>query len=123
MSEDTFILEKRHKVVAIDGRKFVMREMGAEELRNYSKALLEASRSLKASLADKQDLESAMMEASETEIRLLLKLLKEPVDAARPADKAFLSDLSYSQRQAIFKVQDDLNDMENLLKKMASLLA
>ena len=122
MSEDVFILEKRHKTVLIDGRKFIMREMSAEALRAYTKNLYSASRDLKARLAEKTDIESAMLEASETELLLLMDLLKEPVEADKPADEAFLRGLSFSQRQGIFKLQDDLNDMEGLLKKTASLL-
>lgn len=122
MSEDIFILEKRHKTVAIDGRKFIMREMGAEALRSYVKALIAANRELKARLTETRDVGSAMQEASETEILLLMDLLKEPAEDSQPADEAFLWGLSFSQREAIFKLQDDLNDMEALLKKTASLL-
>lgn len=123
MSEDTFILEKRRKTVVIDGRKFIMREMGAEALRSYTKNLYSVGRELKARVAEKRDIEEAMQEASEAELHLLMELLKEPADADKPADEAFLRGLSHSQREAVFKLQDELNDMEGLLKKTASLLS
>ncbi len=125
MSEDNFILEKRHRTVQLDGRKFVMREMSAEALHDYTQTLLKAGQDLKAQLkADSGvDLTQAMTEAAETELLILMDLLKEPADGGQPADEAFLRGLSSSQRQGIFTLQDELNDLQNLLKKTAALLA
>jgi len=125
MSEDCFILEKRRRTIQLDGRKFVMREMSAEALRAYTQTLLKAGQELKDQLKTDSgvDLVQVLKEAAETELLILMDLLKEPADGGQPADEAFLRGLSASQRQGIFTLQDELNDMQNLLKKTASLLA
>ncbi len=123
--EDTFILEKRKRTVRIDGRSFIMREMGAEAFRDYIKSIQEASEAVKAGLAAERDsttMHDAIALASDGELLLLMDLLKEPVPGGEPADEAFCRGLSFSQRSAIFKLQNDLNDAGALLKNLTSLL-
>lgn len=121
--EDMFILEKRHRTVRIDGRGFVIREMSAEALREYIKAIQEADRAVKAAIAAESGsitMDSAISIATDGELLLLMDVLAEPLD--EPADEAFCRSLSYSQRVAIFKIQNELNDTGELLKNLTSLL-
>ena len=126
MSEDTLILEKRSRTVRLGDRSFIMREMGADEYRRYTKALIEAGKDAKDRLSGSdrslETIDAALKVAAETELLLLMDLLKEPTDQSKPADEAFLRGLSYSQRIGIFSLQDDLNGTKDLLKNLASLL-
>ena len=124
--EDVFILDKRKRTVRIEDREFVMREMGAEAYRDYTKNLIEAGKEAKARLSNRDYMitfDAALQVASDTEMILLMELLKEPVDSTKPADEAFLRTLSYSQRGGVFKLQDELNGTAELLKNLVSLLA
>ena len=125
--EDTFILEKRKRIVKLDDEhSFVMREMGAEAVRSYSHAVIDAGQKAKASLVtDKANLtlEEALRAVTDAELSLLMDLLKEPVDETKPATEEFCRGLSYSQRVGLFKLQNELNGMDELLKNLAGLLA
>lgn len=123
--EDMFILEKRHRTVRIDGRGFVIREMSAEALREYIKAIQEADQAVKAAIAAESGsitMDSAISIATDGELLLLMDVLKEPLNPDEPADEAFCRSLSYSQRVELFKIQNELNDTGELLKNLTSLL-
>lgn len=123
--EDLFILEKRKRTVRVDGREFVMREMSAEALRDYIKAIQEANQAVKNALAAEKGsitMDNAISIATDGELLLLMDVLKEPVNPAAPADEEFCRNLSYTQRVSIFKLQNELNDTGNLLKNLSGLL-
>lgn len=122
--EDTFILEKRQRVIRLDDREFTMREMGAADFRSYTNKLVEMHKGVKAcaQMSSDGDISALLRDASNMECALLQMVLSEPLDESKPADEDFIAGLSFSQRQAIFKAQDELNNTAELLKNLTSLL-
>lgn len=118
---ETFILEKKERTVQIEGRKFILREMGAERFRNYTLKLVEISKAIK-DIASRRSVDTKNSENAKAEEELLSIILSEPIDPDKPADSNFLQSLSFSQRLGLFKIQDELNGTEELLKKIQNLL-
>lgn len=123
--EDTFILEKRKRLVKIDDREFVLHEMGASEFRSYTAKLVELRNGLRdvKQLAPVGDVNELLQNTATLETTLLQLILSDAVEAEKTATDEFVANLSFAQRKQIFEIQDDLNDAADLLKNLMSLLA
>ncbi len=123
---DDLILEKRSRTIDLDGRRFVLREMGAEMQRRYLDSLMAAGREIRARARGESvsgDAQVALAAEADLGMAIIMDILREPVDPALPADSAFIAGLSYRQCQDLFRIQDELNGTQELLKNLQSLLA
>lgn len=115
---ESFILEKSTQTVEIEGLPFTLQEMSAKELRDYTNMQLALNKAVRELLSNPESASAAALE--EIELKLLQAVLR---DKDGIVDKDFLEVLSPNQKKRLFEIQDSLNGVADVLKKIQNTIA
>lgn len=115
---ESFILEKSTQTVEIEGLPFTLQEMSAKELQNYTNLQLSLNKAVRELLRNPESASAAAL--GEIELKLLQAVLR---DKDGIVDKDFLEVLSPNQKKRLFEIQDSLNGVADVLKKIQNTIA